>query len=317
MFLVDGMCQKSLLMKMEIYKRGSMNKKGSEHVDWIVSMGLFLVALITIFLLLKPGIQKEGNENFLLDLLEEKFRTDFFLNVKKVPLAIGICESYDLGEGVERRHIEPVINLGVGMGWGLTQTQLIAKDMSNEKIDFGITKDPDWSGITCVGVRETGSPCADYECYITEDSDKKDVIYYLTYAQNNIDTEFSIEDSSTSDCIIDYCNYRIGAIDNLYGLDTDNINFKNFLSESKSNGENALSIYSKAKVEGRTKIKKTWDFPENKDFFIKTSVNGALEFNYETKKPEERANIYVKTFRTNLINKYGEVIPTVIYFGVW
>ena len=295
-----------------------MNKKGSEHVDWIVSMGLFLVALITIFLLLKPGVQKEDNEKFLLDLLEEKFTNDFFLNVKKVPLAIGVCDSY-----IDRSKTPPVeikskIDIDSGNGWSLTQTQLIAKDNSREIIDFGINKDPIWNGITCVSSSEapSGGGCNNYNCHITSASTNSDFVYYFTYAQNN-PVGFSIQDSSTSDCIIDYCNYRIGAIDNLYGLDTDSINFKNFLSESKSNGENALSIYSKAKVEGRTKIKKTWDFPENKDFFIKANVNGVLEFNYETKKPEERANIHVKTFRTNLINKYAEVTTAVIYFGVW
>ncbi|MBI2499021.1 hypothetical protein HYV88_02155 [Candidatus Woesearchaeota archaeon] len=288
-----------------------MNKKGSEHVDWMVSMGIFLVALITIFLLLKPGIQKEGNESFLLNLLEEKFRTDFFLNVKKVPLAIGICESYDVGEGVERRPVEPIINLGVGMGWSLTQTQLIVKDVSKDIIDLGITKDPNWNGITCVSSSEapSGGGCSNYNCHITSASTNNAFVYYLTYAQSN-PVDFSIEDSSTSDCIIDSCNYRIGAIDNLYGLDTDNLNFKNFLSET----EGKVSRNSEYK---KSNIKTKWNFPENKDFFIRADDKGILEFNYETKKPEERDNVYVKTFRTNLIDKYGEVTPIVIYFGVW
>ncbi|MEK6952871.1 MAG: hypothetical protein AABX29_07700 [Nanoarchaeota archaeon] len=278
-------------------------EKGSEHVDWIVSMGIFLVALITIFLLLKPGIQKEGSENFLLDLLEEKFTNDFFLNVKKVPLNIGVCEGYNV-EPPKPELIRPKIGLAVGGGWGLSKTEIFYK--AN---DGGIVSSEDKNSetiideITCVGVTEANPPCSEYKCHTQGD---RDVVYYFTYAQNN-PVDFSIQDSSTNDCIIDHCNYRIGAIDNLYGLDTDNVNFKNF----KNYLSNPLSQYKVSEIRQR------WGFPDNKDFFIKADNKGILEFNYETKKAEERANIHVKTFRTNLINKYGEVTQVVIYFGVW
>lgn len=290
-----------------------MDKKGSEHVDWMVSMGIFLVALITIFLLLKPGLQKERNEDFLLNILEEKFTNDFFWNIKKVPLNIGVCESYDT-EPPNPEHIEPKIGLDVGQGWGLSKTEIFYKAndggiISNEDKNSETIKNE----ITCVGVGEVNPPCSRYECYIQVEMA---VVYYFTYAQNN-PVEFSLADSTTSDCIIEHCNYRIGAVENSYGLNDNENNFKNFLGESKSNGEKTLSIYSKAKVDGVTKIKKTWDFPENKDFFIKADNKDILEFNYQTASPEDRTNIYTKTFRTNLINKYGEITPVTIYFGVW
>jgi len=287
-----------------------MDKKGSEHIDWMISMGLFLLGVITIFLLLKPGIQKEHNEDFLLELLEEKFKEDFFWTVKNVPLSIGLCESYVDESKDPPAEVKPKIDLHSGPGWSLTQTHLFSKQESTGiVIDRGANKNPIWNGITCDNDIPSGFCNDKYECHIIKDSSDSDFIYYLTYATEN-PVEFNIEDT-TENCVIDHCDYRIGAVEDFYGLNDDGFNFKDFFDESKKTSDVGLSLYR------RSKIKETWDFPENKEFFIKSENKDILEFNYETTKPEERTSVYAKTFKTSIVNKYGEIIPITIYFGVW
>ena len=282
-----------------------MDKKGSEHVDWMVSMGLFLVALITIFLLLKPGVQKEHNEAILLNMLEEKFTNDFYWTIKRVPIVVGVCESYIDRSKSPPVEVKPKINLDSGNGWSLTKTEFLKDESIINENKGEDPAQPVQDEITCTSNAPVGS-CAKYQCNIQKGA--KSIIYYFTYAQNN-PVEFSIVDGSTSDCVQEHCDYRIGAIENFDGLNADGVNFKNFLSETKGKVSNPLSQYKK------TNIKTLWVFPDNKDFFIKTS-NG-IDFNYETAQVEEGTNVYTKTFKTNIVNKYGEITPVTIYLGVW
>ncbi|MBI4447861.1 hypothetical protein HY643_02680, partial [Candidatus Woesearchaeota archaeon] len=48
-----------------------MKKKGDIHTDWIISMALFIVFIIIIFTLIKPGATKPGEHKALLTIIEQ------------------------------------------------------------------------------------------------------------------------------------------------------------------------------------------------------------------------------------------------------
>lgn len=73
-----------------------MNKKGAGiHVDWAISMGLFVISLITLILLLKPGVKPLFDTQTLLNLVEERFNNQTTWHVRMTPLHVNKldCES--------------------------------------------------------------------------------------------------------------------------------------------------------------------------------------------------------------------------------
>ena len=49
------------------------NKKGLAYIDWIISMGLFIVVVIAIFAFLKPGAKPIHESKGLINILETNF----------------------------------------------------------------------------------------------------------------------------------------------------------------------------------------------------------------------------------------------------
>lgn len=97
-----------------------MNKKGS-HVDWAISIGLFLVYIIGMFILLRPGVTPAHKPADLLQILEDKVREEIMWEVKEVPIVLtGICSAgYD--ECNPTQAVEhPMIVIDVEGNWSLS-----------------------------------------------------------------------------------------------------------------------------------------------------------------------------------------------------
>jgi len=63
-------------------------KRGATHLDWAISMGIFLVALISIFIYLRPLSQADYSGGDLVDIVKEKFSEDAYWVVKELPLFV-------------------------------------------------------------------------------------------------------------------------------------------------------------------------------------------------------------------------------------
>lgn len=48
-------------------------KKGSIHVDWVISMGIFLVYLIALLILIKPSYKPSYEEDVLTTMIKDEF----------------------------------------------------------------------------------------------------------------------------------------------------------------------------------------------------------------------------------------------------
>jgi hypothetical protein len=72
-------------------------KKGDLHVDWVFSMGLFIVYLIILFLLIKPGIKPIYKSENLVYIVENNFKdtndfsTGAYWVIKKTPVLVYNC----------------------------------------------------------------------------------------------------------------------------------------------------------------------------------------------------------------------------------
>ena len=67
-----------------------MNKKGG-HVDWVISMGIFIIYIFALFILIRPGVKPVYRPTDLLNNLQQNFEEDVIWTVKTVPLFVRIC----------------------------------------------------------------------------------------------------------------------------------------------------------------------------------------------------------------------------------
>ncbi|MFH1332376.1 MAG: hypothetical protein ABIH63_03790 [archaeon] len=66
-----------------------MSKKGAaSHVDWAISIGLFVVYTLLLFIFLRPGIQPVYSQSNLLKIVESGFNSDAKYSIDKIPFFI-------------------------------------------------------------------------------------------------------------------------------------------------------------------------------------------------------------------------------------
>jgi len=71
-----------------------MMKKGLSYVDWVISLGTFLIAVIFIFILIRPQFEpKKDNEN-LMQLVETGFYEDTEWTTRETPVFIKKLQDY-------------------------------------------------------------------------------------------------------------------------------------------------------------------------------------------------------------------------------
>ncbi len=65
------------------------NKRGlSEHIDWILGIAMFLLAVGFTITLFKPGLKPVHNSNDLITIIQDKFSDNIYWNITKVPIFI-------------------------------------------------------------------------------------------------------------------------------------------------------------------------------------------------------------------------------------
>ena len=62
-----------------------MNKRGDSQIDWVISLGIFILYLAWFFLLIRPYMVQEETPN-MVSLVKENFEKDAFWTVEKVPI---------------------------------------------------------------------------------------------------------------------------------------------------------------------------------------------------------------------------------------
>ncbi|MEK6922522.1 MAG: hypothetical protein AABX08_01840 [Nanoarchaeota archaeon] len=128
-------------------------KEGAIHVDWIISMGIFLIAVMVMMIFLKPGIVPLTEEKIALDILEVRFNENFMWTVKTMPFFVEKCTNQS----------------GARSGSGL--------DHSIERVikDFNVQKDSGLGSITGLQVFESdgvvGIPTIPKQCNDGIDND--------------------------------------------------------------------------------------------------------------------------------------------------
>ena len=64
-------------------------KKGLTHIDWAMSIGLFIVYLIVLIILFRPAITTEDySGDFLSSIVKQGLIDDSYITIEKIPIFI-------------------------------------------------------------------------------------------------------------------------------------------------------------------------------------------------------------------------------------
>lgn len=75
-----------------------MNRRGATHVDWAVSMGLFIIYIISFLLFFAPGGESFYKQDVLTGIVRGGFEDTVYYDVEKTLLVIKITELTNPGE---------------------------------------------------------------------------------------------------------------------------------------------------------------------------------------------------------------------------
>ncbi|MEK6955766.1 MAG: hypothetical protein AABW52_03840, partial [Nanoarchaeota archaeon] len=66
-----------------------MNKKGiGNEIDWIIGIGLFLLSIMAIFVLFKPGVNPVYDYDTLIGIVNDNMNNDLTWEITKIPIFI-------------------------------------------------------------------------------------------------------------------------------------------------------------------------------------------------------------------------------------
>ena len=166
-----------------------MDKRGS-HADWAISMGIFLVYLLVLFIIIRPGIEKVHNEDVLLDIVEEGLSEDVKWVVKMTPVIVSRCNA------------------------GIKRTISVKIDDGSNAWEFGAAKTdkiPQF-GKFCFSNWEL--KCGEGECATI----KSRTIFDLYYTPKEKDIEPKLDAWCTQQATESQCKVELGSTENLEGI---------------------------------------------------------------------------------------------------
>ena len=64
------------------------DKKGFSYVDWVISLGTFLIAVVFIFILIRPKLEPMAEKESLMRVVEQGFLKDTEWSIREVPIFV-------------------------------------------------------------------------------------------------------------------------------------------------------------------------------------------------------------------------------------
>lgn len=255
-------------------------KKGASHVDWVMSMGLFIIFIVSLFILLRPGVGVEHKPQALLDLVEEKVKDEIYINLKETPLIIKFCNPQVLvgSSKIEVEHNNP---------------------------------DTEFAGWNIIKVIRDGAP---YESgssfvFVCEEIISTPMLFNLFYIPEERIYEKPILEleCNGNECPDEDADAELRATENKYYVYNSWLDSSGWADDTNSDGNNY------------EEIKEKFGFPEEKNFaiyFLKEgdSLSNSLEVG--GKKGDE-TNVYVIEWKDNYITNDINPKEILVHIEVW
>jgi len=276
-------------------------KKGAIHLDWVISIGIFLMYILFFFIFISPFYKAPTQEGvIMLDILMDNFREEVYWNVTKMPIFIINCDSCVGSPGGEDFCLPsfPFEEMS-------ESTMIFTVSLKNpENINFVINENCDSDG------RPGGDDITDLT--FSYDLGSKKETFWIIYNKgaNYLNTMWGTSDCNNYNDDLGICNFLQyigdgeGDYDYYYGLAEKifGISLKDF---------NNLDYDD---------LKEEWRFPTGADFWIRIKyideTKGELP-PFGSEEPYEQANVYVREWSDYILNEDGTKEAIKINMAVW
>lgn len=282
------------------------SKRGASHADWAVSMGIFIIYILSMFIIVQPGAQKVFREDNLIKIVEDGIRNASEYTIERTPLFITLLASPKVQPDVQLDFKMPNIDVPFRSGTSSDDYKLV--DAEGNAVPLTITV-----------VDGKANLDFSYEFADTGGSPYRFDFYFLNSSYNSDDTftdaDAPLPGNDLADGV-DY-TYRFGSTEKLTGLDESKIQ---------------MLCPGPALKEDYDSFKNGIGYPLTKEFRIYYVINGTdpkgpvdPRYNYETGRmplceavePYQQASVFVKELVEPLMNSSGANIQSRINIRVW
>ncbi|MEK6882870.1 MAG: hypothetical protein AABY22_24820 [Nanoarchaeota archaeon] len=256
-------------------------KRGAIHVDWALSMGLFLIYVTLLFIIIKPGYYVEHKPEDLFTILNDNFIPNVSTDIKEVQFIITKCSG---------------------------DRKVTLEDL-NDNYEFSKLVKEDGTSLTkgdSVGSK------IDIDCRLADPPISKDVFIATSYPKKhyifgdlNSVPNYKISCSTTGPGTGD-CSAGLGVVSDFFGFD------KSYLDQLVGNPPFDKTPYGE--------ISTSWGFPLSKSFNITVTnldkSENPVEVSNHAVVPEG-INVFAKEFKWIYLDKFNKRENLRVNIYVW
>lgn len=257
-----------------------MNKKGLSYIDWIISLGLFLVTVLMIFAFLRPGIVPSFESKDLINIVEKNFLNENSWDLISIPIAIQNIENSSYFIDITHSSLSEWVFIGY--------TSL--QDLNS--LDIKITNTSSSISISCISSNNCNTNVSS--------GISLSGIYLISLEKQFVSDEkiFEMEDTCSDNGM---CTYTLGSKEIFVGLSELRINY--LINEDIT--------YEEKKEE--------WGFPDSRDFSIYLDyLNGTLiKVTSPEFEPSDQSSVFVKEIAIPILGEQGKRRPSKVNIRVW
>lgn len=274
-------------------------KRGATHADWAVSLGIFLIYVLSLFLLIQPGVEPVFKNENLIKVVEDSFFEDVTREVQKIPIII----IPELIAPLSQEYIVVISGEIPFEGMELVETDFGMFDVEGRILPFQISFNAQNTGIDEIRVQTPLS--------------ENPTIIYLYYSINGNYLNSNIDQGLP---LIYETNSQTGHI-------TRNFGAKETMTGINQDGEfqsiKAIIIACNT-LEGYNNLKAEWNYPLNKDFQIFWIRHSRPQYTQEEMipicnqaQPYAQTSVFVQDRIEYMIGLSGLMEPARISMRIW
>lgn len=285
-----------------------MNKRGTSHADWAISLGIFLLYILSMLMLIQPGVQPFYKEGELLNIVTENYRLSTSFVFYKTPLVIDTTGlEFTPGSPDYLVTINTVFPFsGSPNDYAVTDADLVPLD--NFYIAF------EWDTVR-------------FNAPIIPDVPNK---FYIISNKPADGISLPYDDRGTLDLgqpeIFKDTNFAltIGSTEVLQGVSAELL-----ARDVDAGGINCQAGTPEEQAAKSDALKASWGFPRSKDFMIFYANTASAMYNPEDapagsiipvcrqELPYEQASVVVEEWATRIVDELGNTAPIRMVARVW
>lgn len=304
-----------------------MKKRGSTHADWVVSLGIFLVYTLSLFLLIQPGVEPIFKNENLIKIVENSFVDNTRLVIEKTPIIFTPTTQMEIDPNeLYSAEISGNIPIVAAVDSTFSQNDFSIRDSANNPLNFEM----DILGNTITRIRVQ----ADFSATDT-------TTLYLLYsprASGQLIGVYGPQDVPTGIILSENGRPIVGEVPpesrfnftRVFGSTEvlSGIN-SNIISISPGNPPTPPTVETVnfpdcADIDTYSALKGQWNYPSNKDFqiFVIPTTDPKYTLVQMTDvcnlvQPYEQANVFVQDRIDNTLDLDGNKEPLRISMRIW